>query len=93
MASSVGIRALKVNASEVIRRVRSGETIEVTDHGRPVARIVPWQATSSYEQLLADGVLVPPRRSDGLKAWEPLLRVEGSQLSAVLREMRGEERF
>lgn len=39
--TSVGIRELKDHASEVLRRVRSGETVVVTDRNEPVARIVP----------------------------------------------------
>ena len=38
----VGIRALQVNAMALVRRVAAGEFITVTDGGRPVARIVPW---------------------------------------------------
>jgi prevent-host-death family protein len=37
----VGIRELKEHASALIRRVAAGETITITDRGRPVARIVP----------------------------------------------------
>jgi prevent-host-death family protein len=36
-----GVRELNQNTSQVIDRVRHGETIEVTDRGRPVARLVP----------------------------------------------------
>ena len=38
----VGIRELKDGASELLRLVRDeGETVEVTYHGRAVARLVP----------------------------------------------------
>lgn len=37
----VGIRELKSTLSECVREVRAGRTIVVTDHGRPVARIIP----------------------------------------------------
>ena len=37
----VGIRELKSTLSECVRQVRAGRTIVVTDHGQPVARIVP----------------------------------------------------
>jgi len=58
---TIGIRALRENLSKAIRRVRAGETLEVTDHGRPVARIVPIVAPArSLEQLVAEGVLLPP---------------------------------
>ena len=38
---SVGLRELRHHTSDVIARVRRGETIEVTEHGTPVARLVP----------------------------------------------------
>jgi prevent-host-death family protein len=43
MASThaVGLRELRHNTSEVLARVRHGETVDITDHGRLVARIVP----------------------------------------------------
>jgi prevent-host-death family protein len=39
--NSVGLRELRQDASQVIRRVEAGEEIEVTIQGRPAARIVP----------------------------------------------------
>ncbi|HEY3885427.1 MAG TPA: type II toxin-antitoxin system prevent-host-death family antitoxin [Vicinamibacterales bacterium] len=37
----VGIRELKSTLSECVREVKAGRTIVVTDHGQPVARIIP----------------------------------------------------
>jgi prevent-host-death family protein len=37
----IGIRELKSTLSECVREVKSGRTIVVTEHGQPVARIVP----------------------------------------------------
>jgi prevent-host-death family protein len=37
----IGIRELKSTLSECVREVRAGRTIVVTDHGQPVARIIP----------------------------------------------------
>src|SRR5919204_206209 len=49
----VGVRELKQNASSVIRRVRAGETVEVTDRGVPVALIVPVpEAADVVERLV-----------------------------------------
>lgn len=56
---SVGIRALKQNASQVIARVAAGETIEVTDRGRPVARIIPLQR-DPYQELVDAGAIFEP---------------------------------
>ncbi len=37
----VGVRDLKAHLSETLEEVESGEVIEITNHGRSVARIVP----------------------------------------------------
>lgn len=37
----IGIRDLKSKLSECVREVKRGGTIVVTEHGRPVARLVP----------------------------------------------------
>jgi prevent-host-death family protein len=37
----IGIRELKSTLSACIREVRSGHTLVVTEHGRPVARVIP----------------------------------------------------
>ncbi len=39
---SIGVRELKEHASQVLRRVRErGEEVEVTHHGRVIARLIP----------------------------------------------------
>ena len=48
---SVGVRALQQHASEVVPRAAAGEIVEITDRGRPVARLVP---TASLSDLLAE---------------------------------------
>jgi prevent-host-death family protein len=58
--SVVGIRALQQTASKVVARVAAGESLTVTDRGRPVARLVPI-ADSAVEQLLAAGSARPAR--------------------------------
>ncbi len=58
----MGIRELKENASALIRRVAAGETIRVTDRGRPVARIVPLREDEGWwDQMIEDGRLTPAR--------------------------------
>lgn len=85
--SEVGVRALKQNASAVVARAAAGESITVTDRGRPVAEIVPIQA-SPLEQLVASGQARPPRRRLSELA-EP---VAGPSLSSELAKMRAAER-
>lgn len=61
MTARMGIRELREGISRAIRRVRAGETIEVTDRGRPVARLVPLMPSSpDLERLIEEGKLHPP---------------------------------
>jgi len=42
--STIGVRELRQNASEILREVEAGESATVTVAGRPVAQIVPIRA-------------------------------------------------
>jgi prevent-host-death family protein len=58
--TQIGVRQLREGLSKALRRVKGGETIEVTDHGRPVARLVPVSAVAAgLEDLVAAGTLIP----------------------------------
>lgn len=39
--NSIGIRELKAQLSAQLRRVKAGETVVITEHGRPIGWIVP----------------------------------------------------
>jgi prevent-host-death family protein len=38
---NVGVRELKTHLSEYLRDVKKGKTIVVTEHGKPVGRLIP----------------------------------------------------
>jgi prevent-host-death family protein len=89
----VGIRALKVNASSLVRRAAAGEVITVTDRGRPVACLVPWREISTVDQLIASGEADPPLTEGDLLDLEPLSPVPSVPLpSQILAELRRDER-
>jgi prevent-host-death family protein len=68
----IGVRELRQHASRYLARVRAGETIEVTDRGRAVARLVPIRG-SSWEDLIDAGVVNRPDNPDfDLGSWAPL---------------------
>ena len=93
--TQVGVRELKQNASAVLRRVKAGETIEVTDRGQPVARLVPIRPVSKLDQLVAEGKATPARGSftEWLSQNPPLPTPPGQPLlSEILAEMRADER-
>jgi prevent-host-death family protein len=58
----IGVRELNQRTSQVLERVRRGETVIVTDHGEPVARLVPiGDTTSVLDELIGAGKAIPPR--------------------------------
>ncbi|MEU0504378.1 type II toxin-antitoxin system prevent-host-death family antitoxin [Nocardia sp. NPDC005998] len=58
----VGIRELRDNLSRHLAEVRTGHTVTVTDHGRPIARIVPVERLTKLEQLRDEGRVHPARK-------------------------------
>ena len=56
----VGVRVLRDNLTRYISRVREGEEVVVTDHGKAVARIVPIDRPGLFERLVAEGVITLP---------------------------------
>lgn len=59
---NVGVRELRNGLSRHLAEVRSGHTVTVTDHGQPIARIVPVARPTRLEQLLAEGKVRPAAR-------------------------------
>ncbi len=88
----MGIRELRQRASELLRRVEAGETIEITDRGRPVAVLAPLPNQRPIERLRVSGDL-EPARSDLKDLPDPLLLAPGTEPpSSVLERLRRDER-
>jgi prevent-host-death family protein len=61
-AERVGVRDLKDHLSRYLSWVRSGGEVIVTDHGRPVARLIPVDERASVlDELVARGEASAPR--------------------------------
>jgi len=83
----VGVRALKARLSEYLERAARGETIRVTERGKPKAVLAPLSGRSALAEGLAQGWVT--RESDAA----PLAiarRVKGRRsVKALLAEDRG----
>jgi len=93
--NSVGVRELRQNASAVLRRVQAGEILEVTDRGRPVARLVPIKPLGVLDQMIADGRAKPATMTmaEANRRYPPIELPPGSKTaSEILAEMREHER-
>ena len=89
---AVGLRDLRHHTSEVLARVRHGETVDVTEHGRLIARIVPVgerEPTPILARLVASGRATLARRP----GYRPRMRTgDGTdRLSEALAALRDEE--
>ena len=84
----VGIRALKRNASAVVSVVAAGESVTITDRGRPVAVLAPLPADHLGRLRLAGRVRGPKRSLSELPV--PLA---GPGLSPTLTAMRDDEPY
>ncbi|HRC87782.1 MAG TPA: type II toxin-antitoxin system prevent-host-death family antitoxin [Thermoanaerobaculia bacterium] len=95
MNLAVGARELKNRLGTYLRRVRQGEVILVTEHGRPVAELRPIASgeTGVQAQLaeLARGGLLTLPKSRALAPFQPR-RVQGKLASTLLVAER-EDRF
>lgn len=84
--SEVGIRDLRDNLSRHLDAVKDGREITVTDHGKPVARLVPFDGMTKFDRLVAAGRITPAKLPK--QPLPPPLKNEGG-LSDLIKEQRG----
>jgi len=93
---SIGIRELRQHASVYVDLVEKGETVDITNRGRLVARLVPARDVESpLERLIAAGIMQPAEDPGSLLDMEPAPPVPEGQPTAseILLQMREEERY
>jgi prevent-host-death family protein len=90
--TSVGVRELRQRASELLRLVGQGETVEITDRGHPVALLTPMPQGGPLERMRAAGdVEIATGDLDDLP--EPLALPPGAEPpSLALARLRRDER-
>ena len=82
---SVGVRELRDGLSRHLAQVRAGATVTVTDHGRPVARIVPADGPDVLERLVSEG-RVRPAQAQRRRLPKPVIA------SGAVSDLVGEQR-
>jgi prevent-host-death family protein len=58
---SVGVRELRDHLSRHLAEVQDGQSLTITDRGKPIARLVP-VGPSTLDRLIAEGRVTPPKR-------------------------------
>lgn len=68
------VSRLKTSLSEYLACAKAGEEVVVTERGRPVARLLPIDATRDgigyMAKLTREGLVRPPSRRLGADFWE-----------------------
>ena len=84
----VGVRELRQNLSVYLARVKKGQALTVTEHGRAVAELRPLPTpTDALGRLVEEGRVVPARRPPSALP-RPLQLQTGHAISAHLDELR-----
>lgn len=83
----IGIRELRADLSRLVKRVHAGEELVVTDHGKPVARLVPMDGERKIDRLIREGLVIPAPNRGRRTVPKP---IEGAgPLSDLVIEDRG----
>jgi len=85
----IGVRELRQHASQYLDRVAKGETLEITDRGRPVARLAPLVA-DPWEDMVTSGLVTLAQDETSIIDESP--QEYDVDASALLAAMRADER-
>lgn len=90
MTERVGVRELRQNLSRWLRRVENGESFEVTERGKPVARLGPLPPEDDViARLMREGRIARVATRSLADLPPPLPARPGSKpLSEILNELR-----
>lgn len=86
---TVGVRDLKAQLSEYLRQVKEGETVIITEYGRPIGRIIPEPKSlnEQLQRLVESGAII--WNGEKLPDFEPVGVNEGPTLiSDIVSELR-----
>jgi prevent-host-death family protein len=91
---TASVSDLKNNLSARLKQVIAGEPLIITDHRKPVAVVYPLEQELMDEHvrsLIAEGLVIPPRRREKLDA-KAFLALPKAECKAGLTEAILEER-
>jgi prevent-host-death family protein len=88
----VPIRELNQDTAGVLARVEAGESLEITNRGKPIARLVPAGVSDELSDLVAAGWVTPP--SIRAPFTMPTVKAPpGADAGELIRKLRDEERY
>jgi prevent-host-death family protein len=94
---SVTVSELNRQTAKVLDRIKAGESLEISEYGQPIARLLPAAPTTGsplLDRLIGQGRAIPAANLGPIPPTPPRDDSEETvSLSAALAEMRGEERY
>jgi len=94
---SVTVSELNRQTAKVLERVKAGESLEISEYGRTVARILPATPRTGVpllDQLIEQGRAIPATSPGPISPTPPRdERDEDVSLSAALTQARDDERY
>lgn len=75
--TTVGVDKAEAHLSALLAKVERGETVTITRHGRPVARLVPVDVVRPVEEVIVD-----------LRALREHVRLDGTTIRELIDEGR-----
>jgi prevent-host-death family protein len=94
---TVTVSELNQQTARVLERIKAGESLEITEYGKPVARLVPAVPTTGVpllDQLIAQGRAIPAAAPGPIPPTPPRDEQEdGVSLTDALAQVRADERY
>ncbi len=92
--TSAGIRQAKAHLSRYLKLVQKGEEVVITDHSRPVGKIVPIGSrdlplTERIDRLVERGVL-EPLSGEPMARIPPPITISRDAVKAILQDDRND---
>lgn len=84
----VGIRRFRAELRRWLDRAAKGEEILVTDRGKAVAKVSAGGGQSRLDQLIAAGIVIPPRKPKIPSSKIRRVRAKGSVADIVIADRR-----
>ena len=82
ISRKLGIREIKTNLSSLLKMVKEGQEVIITDRGKPIGKIIPFPSKdlslqNRIERLEKQGLLDPSSKKGGRRLPPPLPAPEG----------------
>ena len=94
---TVTVSELNQQTAKVLERIKAGESLEISEYGKPIARIVPAVPTTGVallDRLIAQGRAIPATAPGPIPPTPPRDERDGDvSLTDALAQMRADERY